>query len=330
MGDAMPGVCMPWRTAHPHRRAFIGAALVFAFLATGHCRRSSAPRRAAPGPAKSRDAQASAATIGAADAPRYQLFASAGEALREILKSGPRVVGFGEVHQKVGSAKVPSAVRRFTEQILSELAPQTSDLIVETWVTDGRCGEEETRVVKNVEKTTERPASTESEVITLLKRAKQLGVRPHILKVGCEDYQLLLSAGRVDYEKLLSVVTRHLRTKAEAVIAARSEAGPPRAGERTAQVAGDRRIVALYGGALHNDLYPLEGLEAFSYAAALRERVRGRYLEGDLYVPEFIEKDETFSKEPWFDRFRRHAVPGKVMLVERGPSSYILVFPRAR
>jgi len=315
-------------------------ALGLAVVTGAHCRRSSAPPpSSAAHPSVAADALAHRARLpgdggptreadrdrprAASDSAPYRIFASAKEALRELLKSRPRVIGFGEVHQKVSSARVPSAVRRFTEQILAELAPETSDLIVETWVTDGRCGKEERRVVKNVEKTTERPASTENEVITLLKRAQQLGVQPHILKVGCEDYKLLLSAGQVDYEKLLSVVTRHLRAKAEAVLAARLRAQPPRP-------EGERRIVALYGGALHNDLYPLEGLEAFTYAGALRERVGGAYLEVDLYVPEFIEHDQTFSQERWFELFRRHAVPGKVMLIERGPGSYILVFPRAR
>jgi len=276
-------------------------------------------RRTPPAPSPQRT-DATVPTQANPAAPPHWLHATAGEALRQVLRTAkPRIIGFGEFHQKISSAKVRSAVRRFSEQMVATLAPAASDLIVETWVTEGRCGEDERRVVKSVEKTTERPVTTEDEVVTLLKRAKQLGVQPHILKVGCDDYKLLARsrAGKVDYEKLLSMITRHLQQKATQVVAAR----------RRADGAGEPKAVALYGGALHNDLFPLEGLEAFSYAAALQKLTGGRYAELDLYVPEYVEGDEAMRREPWYPLLRL-AGPRHVVLIERGPCSYILLLQR--
>ena len=35
------------------------------------------------------------------------------------------------------------------------------------------------------------------------------------------------------------------------------------------------------------------------------ERQRGRYQEVDLYVPEFVEKDEHVQKEPWWAAYQQ-------------------------
>jgi hypothetical protein len=265
-----------------------------------------------------------AATPDGGRVPHWQ-FDTPAAALREVLRrTTPRVVGVGEYHQKTRTVNVRSAVRRFAEQMLPAIGAETSDLIIETWVTEGRCGDDEKRVVKNVEKTTERPAATEDEVLTLLKRAKQLGVQPHILKVNCADYKLLLDGGKVDYDKLLSMITRHLRRTATQILAARAKPSGHDAG-----LAGSRRMVVLYGGALHNDLYPVEGLEGYSYAEALQKQSGDRYVELDLYVPELIEGDKTLSAEPWYPLLRL-ASPTRVLLIERGEGSFILVLQRGQ
>ena len=55
-------------------------------------------------------------------------------------------------------------------------------------MTRGTCGESETRVTEDVARTTERPVETESEIVRLLRLAKEAGVAPHILDVGCDEY----------------------------------------------------------------------------------------------------------------------------------------------
>jgi len=244
----------------------------------------------------------------------YRVFATAREALETILATKPRVIGFGEYHELTGSAKVQSTVRRFTEQLLDLMKQRAAHLIVETWVEAGKCGKKEERVSKDVRKVTQRPAHTQNELVRMIERAKKLGIRPHILELRCKDYEALLDdKNQVDYEKLLQMVTRKLQDQAV------------RALDHTK---GDE-MVALYGGSLHNDLYPYESVADFSYGKKVQEKSKGGYVEVDLYVPEYIEGDELLTKEDWFPIYRKHSSADHVLLIERGPSSYILVMKRA-
>jgi hypothetical protein len=248
-----------------------------------------------------------------AKAPTVRGFDSPAEALRSILGAHPRVIAFGEFHEIKGAAKVKSAIARFTDELLAEVAGGASDLIVETWVTEGNCGREETQVTNQVQETTQRPESTESELVTLLKRAKAQSVQPSILTLSCAGYRALLSQdGEVDYEKLLATVTDLLQRK----IAERLRAGAP-----------DKTIL-VYGGALHNDLFPRKELRAYSFAPSVMKATRGRYLEIDLYVPEYIEHDKELTAEPWYPRVADAALAKKVALVRRSANSYIIVFAR--
>ncbi|MBI5481542.1 MAG: hypothetical protein HY906_21980 [Deltaproteobacteria bacterium] len=314
---------------------------VAAWLCASCGGRDAAHRGVARDAAAPRDAGAARATwIEASDGgvPRYVVFPGAGPALAHVLQDKPRVVGFGEYHQRVGGPTVPSAIKRFTEQMLPVLATQATDLVVETWVTDGSCGVTEKKVVANVKKTTARPKATENEIVTLALKARAARVQPHALKVGCADYQKMLGGKNVDYVKLLEFIGRQLRDTAVAAMAQRDRppatargGGPdagvvagssPDGGAPAGGAPDRRRLVALYGGALHNDLYPAAGLEAWSFAADLAKH--GRYVEVDLYVPEYVAGDERLAKEPWFPLLRR-AGPDRVLVVERDKDSYIFV-----
>lgn len=249
-----------------------------------------------------------------AQAPSIERFGSAAQALGRLLQGRPRVVAFGEFHELKDAPRVPSALRRFTEELLPVLAPHASDLVVETFVASGRCGEPEQSAVAAIEATTKRPASTENELVTLLKAAKAADVAPHILKVSCADYEALQSAGKaLDVEQLLRLIKTHTESEITRVLR-----GP----------SSRKRMVASYGGALHNDLYPDKLLRSFSYGASLERLTGGRYLEVDLYVPEYIERDEQLRAEAWYPRYLKAAQAGGTVLVRRGPGSFIIVFPR--
>ena len=230
----------------------------------------------------------------------------------------PRVVAFGEYHETTKNGGVPSALKRFTQQLLPVLQPLTSDLVLETWITEGGCGKEEKAVVKDVEKTTQRPVTTEDELVTLARQAKAGGVQPHILNLSCKDYQELLDGkGQVDYEKMLKFLAEQLHKKVVTVGKARADRGVS-------------KIVAVYGGALHNDLYPQEELRPFTFGPAADAAAPGRYLEIDLYVPEFITGDESLRSQPFYPLWRTAQRPGKTVVVRRGPRSFILLFPATR
>jgi hypothetical protein len=241
-------------------------------------------------------------------------FDSESAIFKQLLDEKPRVIAFGEYHESKGGAKARSAIARFTTELLAEVAPRASDLIVETWVAAGNCGKAETQAVAKVEEHIQRPETTESEVVTLLKRGKTLGLAPHILTVTCDEYKSIQpDGGDIDYIKMLSIITVGLKRQIDAAL----KKSPP------------EKAVLVYGGALHNDLHPRAELRDFTFGPEVRDEVGGRYLEVDLYVPEFIETDKEIVKEPWYPIYKKRAKPGKPTLVKRGAGSYIVVFPRS-
>jgi hypothetical protein len=248
-------------------------------------------------------------------APAVRAYPSSADAVRALLADAGGVVAFGEIHQDTATAGTRSSLARFRDEILPVLAPRAAHLIVETWVARGACGKAETRVTEDVQTTTERPPETENEIVGLLRRAKEAGVAPHILEVTCDEYAVLAGeGGHVDYEKLLAITTRHLEA------AVRQAALLPRPPERP--------LVLVYGGALHNDLYPQPALAAYTFAPAAYALMRGAYREIDLYVPEFAERVPSARKEPWYRVWRRAAKPGAVSVIPRSSHSAVVVFPR--
>jgi len=248
---------------------------------------------------------------------RAKAIPSVNGAIEELLARQPRVVAFGEIHQTTASLKVPSSLKHFEDELLQVVAPRASDLIVETWVTEGKCGKTEKAVMKDVRKTTERPVQTEDEVVTLIKRAKEAGVKPHILSVSCKEYETIYQGKQVDYDALLRMTSEKLEAGVRDVLA-RPGAAP-----------ADRAVV-VYGGALHNDLAPAEGLSAYAFGESLSKTLGGKYLEIDLYVPEYVEKQKTLRAEPWYRAYKKAARPGRAVMIERSLDSYVIVFPKAQ
>jgi hypothetical protein len=312
------------RCRQPALLMLASALLAAACGPTGPTRRPPA----GPGtqPASGPTAGLPPAAVGGASAPaapRVRVFKTPTEALEQVLATGPRIVGFGEYHERAGAPKVDSAVKRFTRQLMGPLAAETSDLIVETWVTEGKCGAIEKQVVKDVKQTTERPVETENEVETLLTRARARRILTHVLTLTCKEYGEVFGGKEVDYVKMLNLITRQLQAKAVEVWAMRRRLRA----EAPADATSERRLILLYGGALHNDLYPRAGYEDWSYAAALRRLAEGRFAEVDLFVPEYIRGDEDLRKEAWYPLFLQQAGPDRALLIERGPGSYVIVFP---
>lgn len=281
---------------------------------SSHARAESA-KPAAPDEKSAKPPQAALA------APELTLHDSVTAALSAIFEraqqdSGkkPHLVAFGEYHQTKGKTQIKSALKRFAEELWPTVQPGSSDLILETFVTEGNCGKEEKKVVKDVEKTTKRPETTENELVTLIKQAKAQGIQPHILQVSCKDYQSVLDEkAQVDYVKMLKLIGDLLQKRMTEVRLRR-------------QKAGIDKMVMVYGGALHNDLYPQKELADFAFGQSLTEAFPGEYLEVDLYVPEFIETDKTVRAQPWFPLYKKAQKPGQPVVVRRGPGSFILLF----
>ncbi len=250
--------------------------------------------------------------------PVAETFASPAQAMTAFLSGASGVVAFGELHQTAKTARVRSTLARFTDEILPAVAPRASHLIVETWVSRGTCGETEKQVTKDVARTTERPPETENEIVRLLRRAKELGVAPHVLDVDCHEYPTLVGAGgQVDYDRLLTITGQHLQRAIEQALAL------PRAPERP--------LVLVYGGALHNDLQPNPALAKYSFGPAIDAFTHGAYREVDLYVPELVAALPALRAEPWYPIWRRaRPKPGQVVLIRGQPRSAILVWGPAQ
>jgi hypothetical protein len=242
---------------------------------------------------------------------------SAAAALTTRLADATGVVAFGEVHQDEATKGALSALARFADDILPALAPRASHLIVETWMTTGECGKAETRVTEDIARTTERPKETESEIVRLLRHAKESGVVPHVLAVTCKEYASLTGGkGRgkgVDYDRLLRLTERHLEAAIRQALLLPRTPGRP--------------LVLVYGGALHNDLYPQRALAPYAFGPQIFALVRGDYREVDLYVPELIERLDAMKAEPWHGAWRGYAHEGDTVMIPRSARSTIVVFP---
>jgi hypothetical protein len=237
---------------------------------------------------------------------------------QRVLERKPAILAVGEYHEVNGAPKVPSAIARFTRDLLPALKGRLASLVVETWMLNGKCGQAEKQATAAVAKTTQRPDSTEDEVTTLLDRTFKMGVKNHILVIDCDDYRSMLDdAGELDGEASLLLVKRKVEAKALDVLE-RGEGG-------TAD-----HLLLLYGGALHNDLQPLPEWSAYSFGPMLSRETAGHTVELDLLVPEYVDADEDLVKEPWFAGALALSKAGKTVLINPHPDVYLLLFARAK
>ncbi len=153
----------------------------------------------------------------------------------------------------------------------------------------------------------------QNEFLTLGKVAQRLGIEPQALSPDCAEYESVIAAGDDGVERLLGLVAETTTKAVEALLAK-----PETAGE----------IVLTYGGALHNDLYPQPGQEAWSFGPKLAADSGGRYVELDLIVPEFVKDSEAWRKMPWFQAFDRDHLTDEALLYRPAASSFALIFPK--
>ncbi|MBT8494846.1 MAG: hypothetical protein KJO07_17450 [Deltaproteobacteria bacterium] len=283
-------------------------------LALAACKSSEVRREqraSGSGPHELRDAATSVADAGR----DLQSYPSIGKALAAIIaREKPRVIGLGEAHQLRSTAHILSPLARFTAEAVPVLAKSgTSNLVLETWAEREQCGKVQKQVDTQVRRDTERPKETQSELVRLLAALDDKGIGRHGMAMSCKEYERLLADdGKVDYSKLLTLITGKLDGLTKGVLAK----------------APADSIVVVYGGALHNDLYPAKGVEGWSYAASVDQAAGGRYLEIDLYIPELIADDKALHEQPWFELTRSEDLDHGVLVIERSPRSYVILARR--
>lgn len=233
---------------------------------------------------------------------------------RSPRSSPPRVIGFGELHARVDRASVPSALSAFTRSLPS-FGDKVSDLVVETWIADPKCGQKAATTTKKIETEVRRPVETRNEVGLLAEAAKAAKIQPHAMTLTCKDYDTLAPKnGPADPVAMLTLTTKELTRVATSAVVHRNKTNDP------------RRFVAIYGGALHNDRFPDPGVAEWSIAAALDSLTINHFIEVDLIVPEFAEPDPASQKAPWFPLV---ADAAKFRVWKRGERSFVIVLPRS-
>jgi len=237
----------------------------------------------------------------------YREYPDTGAAVRAILAEAGnvQVYAVGEYHPSArmtgaGAARAP--IVQFTDDILTRLAPWADDLVVEAWF-DASCASDDPVNAQIEAVTHRRPAATTAD---LELPDSRVHIPMHGLSMTCIEHSSMLDAkGRVDFFRLLSTIADKLRETTEALL---------RRGHS----------VIVYGGAIHNDLYPRWMLDDLSYAQPLAKETT--VLELDLAVPEVVDTMPALVQEPWYPLVGR-AAPDRVVVWQRGPQSYVLILP---
>ncbi len=220
------------------------------------------------------------------------------------------MLAFGEAHTPAGFQGT-STVARFTRDVLPALAPRASYLLVELLSPPKGCEPARAAVQKESNAVTSGQASTnQSEYIALGTRARELGLTPDILRASCADLEAIQKAGELGVDVMMQTIAR-LTTE--------------RVKEMLQSTTSGRPLVLLYGGALHNDLHPRPGFEAWSYASAARDAASGRYVEVDFVLPALVQDTPSWRKFAWYDAYSRLAPSALPALLPAGAGSYALV-----
>ena len=277
----------------------------------------AAPARAAAVPAAPPIAQATPAPAADAGRPCGALnclaFATPQAAFNYVLRTNPRVLALGEAHAQQGTPGIASSTRRFAEQLLPLLAGRSKHIVIELLVANCKA-QTVTGVAQAQAPVTEHQAqSNQSEFLTLGKFAQRLGIEPQALNPSCAEYDSVLAAGEDGVARLLTLVAEQTRRSVETLLA---EPGT------------EAQVVLTYGGALHNDLYPRVGQEAWSFGPALAVATQQHYTELDLIVPEFVKDTEAWRNLPWFSAFDREHLQDVALLYQPAPGSFTLIFPK--
>ncbi len=240
---------------------------------------------------------------------------SALDAFRDTIAGGPRVVSIGEAHAPLG-AKVPSSAKRFTDALLPALEGRASDLLVELMNPPAGCAARVAEVKKKQEVVTSRQsASDQSEYVAMGEAARRFGIVPDLLRPSCADMSAIEDAGDEAIERSLETIERLTEKKVKELV------------DRDARTPGDeRKIVLTYGGAIHNDPSPSPERRAWSFGPAIDAYVGGRYVDVDLYVPQFIDGSEAWKKLAWYPYYDPAKLGAKTTMFHVRERSYVIVF----
>jgi hypothetical protein len=237
-------------------------------------------------------------------------------AFRDAIASDPRIVSIGEAHAQKG-ASVASSAKRFTGEILPGLAGRASDLVVELMMPPTGCAPKVALVREAQAPVTSHQAQgDQGEYLAMGDAAKKLGIVPDLLRPTCGDLDAIEDAGEDAIDASLRTIQRLTVEKVKKLV------------DRDARVPGDAgKIVLTYGGAIHNDREPSAERRAWSFGPELDAYSEGRYVEIDLYVPQFIDGGDAWKKLPWYPHYDATKLGRKTTMFRVRERSYVILFP---
>jgi hypothetical protein len=258
----------------------------------------------------------SSACVHSAESVACQSFSSPESAFLFVLEKKPKLLAIGEAHAQKGTENLASATRRFGEHLLPLLKGRASDLLLELWLQSGSCGAVEAKVSKKQQPVTKNQAvSNQNEYVWLGHRAKALGIAPHALTPSCEDYRRIASAGPEDIQRMLEMIAQASAKKLLSLFGASTKTSQP-------------GLILAYGGALHNDRFPRQGREAWSFGPELARKTGGEYVELDLIVPEYVKDTPAWRAFPWYAAYAPQLHSQETLLFTTGEGSFTLIFPK--
>lgn len=251
-------------------------------------------------------------TCGTLPCWKFSHFTHAFSAVLE--QENPLILGLGEAHRPQGFTGLSTA-RLFADQLLPLAQSKSSALLVELLAPPpSGCAPAQAAVEKEAQEITSgQAASNQDDYVYLGHQARQAGLAASVLPASCEDLQAIQQAGEEAVLVLMETIARRsveeLRTELTR--------SPP-----------ERPLLLAYGGALHNDLTPRPGREAWSYGPALAELTRGRYVELDLIDRSLIQDGPSWQSFPWFASYQSTQLgEEETLLIRTAPRSYALLFP---
>lgn len=243
-------------------------------------------------------------------------FANERSAFVHVLARHPLVLGIGESHAQKGYESVRSATRRFADLLLPDLCGHSKSIVLEIWLPRNDCGDKRVEQVDRAQgpATSTQAKSNKNEYVILGQIAKQLGIEPSALVPTCDEYQSILDAGPDSIERMLALIGKRTgdRVVEELQRFSPQETGP---------------VVIAYGGALHNDVDPTPDHKDYSFGPSLISETKGKYIELDLVVREFVKNTRAWQRQPWYQAFKKNHDSLKTILYQSGPNSFALVFP---
>jgi hypothetical protein len=226
-----------------------------------------------------------------------------------LLHQKAQLIAFGEAHAPA-SFSGASTVRRFTQDLLPTISDGASHLLLELLNPPKEgCQKEKAAAQKESEKITAgQSKQNQNEYLTLGAATRKLGVVPDILWSSCEDLAFIASPEGGVVAMMETIAKLSEKTLKEQLRSTRP----------------GRPLVLAYGGALHNDVAPREGREAWSYGPQMIDDTKGRYLEIDLVIPELISDSVSWKSFAWYDAYAALDHKEGAILMQWGERSFSL------